>query len=87
MASDGVACLHVSQSSDVSMVPAKENFYSVLHPMGLRNSPHLKVVWALRFEAQQNRASPIWPHIFLKKPLRVQSGDLVQLSWLHDGDE
>lgn len=64
------------------MVATKDNFCTVLHPKGLRTSPHLLVVWAFKFEAQHTRAAPMWPQVFLKTPVRVKKGDLVQLSWL-----
>ena len=64
------------------MVATKDNFYSVVHPKGLRTSPHLIVVWGLNFDAQHNRATPSWPQVFLKSPLRVRKGCLVQLSWV-----
>jgi hypothetical protein len=47
----------------------------------LKKSPHLKILFELRYEAIGNRLNSGLPNIFLTEPVRITKDEVVQLSW------
>ena len=61
--------------------PTRETMASHLCIDMLKQSPHLKILFELRYEAIGNRLNSGVPSVFLAEPVRIAKDEVVHLSW------
>jgi hypothetical protein len=80
VASESMCAFEVPVVEGVA-APTRETMAAHLCLDMLKKSPHLKILFELRYEAIGNRLNSGMPSIFLTEPVRITKDEVVQLSW------